>query len=220
MIRRVWIELVILILFILEFITNIMRFIGLGRRYYTKSNRIDGLVVVITGANSGIGKETALELSKRGARVVMACRNLERGLKAAKQIQDLLPNAMLDVMELDLSSFESINRFAYRLKKQHSIVDILINNAGIMACPLKRSVHNHELQFATNHLGHFLLTKQLLPLLATSSNPRVVTLSTIHHKRGRIFQDYDFRSQSYDPIEAYCQSKLANVLFRQNYQDE
>lgn len=147
--------------------------------------------------------------------VIMCCRNEASGQQAREDILKHNPNASLQVMQLDLASLNSVNFFADKLLGQEKKVDILVNNAGVMMCPPRKSADNYELQFATNHLGHFLLTQRLLPLLANSSDGRILNVSSVHHVRGRIFfDDIHFeRAGSYDPVEAYCQSKLANVLF-------
>ncbi|UXI18190.1 tRNA pseudouridine 38/39 synthase [Sarcoptes scabiei] len=216
-IRRLTIEFLTFVVFVVEFFTNILRFVGLGRRYYTKNYRLDGKVVLITGANSGIGKETAYQLCKRGAKVFLCCRDLIKGKEAIEDIRKRLNSKNeLHLMQLDLSSFRSINQFAIEMINLRIDVDILINNAGVMMCPRRMlSEDKHELQFATNHLGHFLLTHLILPLMTKSNDARILNVSSIHHIRGRInFGDLNFeKPNSYDPVDAYCQSKLANVLF-------
>lgn len=151
--RRFFVEFLTCILFVWEFTTNILRWFGLGRRYYQNTNRIDGSVVVVTGSNSGIGKETVYQLSKRGASVIMACRDIQKGQQAERDILTRNPNAALQVMQLDLSSLKSVNQFANEVCKRHPRVDILINNAGVMMCPKMKSQDDYELQFATNYLG-------------------------------------------------------------------
>lgn len=213
--RRIKIEILTVCLFIIEFFTNILRFIGLGRRYYKKDNRIDGKIVLITGANSGIGLEATYQLCKRGAKVVMCCRDLEKGRQAANNVRRRFRTADIDVRQLDLSCLSSIRQFGKTLADHYDRVDILINNAGVMMCPKRTtSSDGYELQFATNHLGHFLLTHYVLPLMINSDDGRIINVSSIHHIRGRIFfDDINFTKKPYDPVEAYCQSKLANVLF-------
>lgn len=215
--RRIKIETLTTCLFIIEFFTNILRFVGLGRRYYKKDNRIDGKIVLITGANSGIGLEATYQLCRRGAKVVMCCRDVEKGRQAANNVRRRFRTADIDVHQLDLSSFTSIRRFGKTLGDHYDRIDILINNAGVMMCPERTlSSDGYEIQFATNHLGHFLLTHYVLPLMIDSDDGRIINVSTIHHIRGRIFFDdinFTKKPSSYDPVEAYCQSKLANVLF-------
>lgn len=151
--RRVYIELLTCVLFVNEFFTNILRWIGLGRRYYRKTNRIPDHLAIVTGANGGIGKETVLQLVKRGATVIMGCRDITRGMNAARDILNEFPRGKLEVWKLDLASLDSVNRFVDKVEEKFTNVDILINNAAVMMCPKLKSEDNFELQFATNHLG-------------------------------------------------------------------
>jgi len=170
---------------------------------------MDGKVVLITGANTGIGLETAKDIYQRGAEVHLLCRNVEKAKKAAAEV-----GANAKVWELDLSSLASVRKCAHTLLRELTRVDVLVNNAGLMACPLSRTSEGHELQFATNHLGPFLLTKLLLPLLRKAPAARVVTVSSMAHKSGTIFfDDLAFNTIAYRPFKAYSQSKLANILF-------
>ncbi len=166
---------------------------------------------IVTGANSGIGLVTARELARAGARVVLACRDTRKGESAAKQIRDELPQAQIEVSALDLASLQSVREFAEHRAGEH--LDLLINNAGVMASPYRQSADGFELQLATNHLGHFALTGLLLaPLLATPG-ARVVTVSSSAHRIGKIrFEDLQSEG-SYQRWRAYGQSKLANLLF-------
>ncbi|KAI5621551.1 retinol dehydrogenase 13, partial [Silurus asotus] len=176
--------------------------------------RLDGRTVVITGANTGIGKETAQDMAKRGARVVMACRDLSRAEKAAEEIRCSTGNGNVVVRHLDLASFFSVRQFAQEYIATEERLDILINNAGVMMCPHSLTVDGHETQFAVNHLGHFLLTVLLLDMLKTSAPSRVVNVSSIAHKGGKIhFNDLNFSKTPYDSLVSYRQSKLANILF-------
>ena len=170
-----------------------------------------GRTAVVTGANSGLGLVTALELARAGATVLMACRNLEKGAAAADQIRAAVPNAQVEVVELDLSSLESVRQFADRLDADQ--LDLLVNNAGIMWVPQQRSADGFELQFGTNHLGHFALTGRLLARLNRAPAPRVVTLSSNEHRRGHIHFDDLQLDRRYGPRRAYRQSKLANAAF-------
>ncbi|CAH8306501.1 unnamed protein product [Eruca vesicaria subsp. sativa] len=179
-----------------------------------------GLTAIVTGASSGIGVETARVLALRGVHVVMAVRNTASGAKVKQDILNQVPSAKLDVMELDLSSMESVRRFASDYKSTGLPLNILINNAGIMACPFMLSKDNIELQFATNHLGHFLLTKLLLDTMKNTSieskrEGRIVNLSSEAHRfsypEGVRFDKINDVS-SYSSIQAYGQSKLCNVL--------
>jgi NAD(P)-dependent dehydrogenase (short-subunit alcohol dehydrogenase family) len=170
-----------------------------------------GRTAVVTGANSGLGYFTSLELARAGATVVMACRNLQKGEAAAAEIRAAVPQARVTVAELDLGSLESVRRFAADLPGDS--LDLLINNAGIMMTPQRRTSDGFELQFGTNHLGHFALTGLLLARLMQGTDPRVVTLSSLEHKAGHLhFDDLDLAG-SYAPRKAYRQSKLANATF-------
>jgi len=176
---------------------------------------------VITGANSGIGFETARQLVKQGALVVMACRKLDDGNGAAAQIRSALPAARLEVRALDLQRLESVRAFARQFSDEHASLHGLVNNAGVMNPPLTRTPAGFELQFGVNHLGHFLLTALLTPVLKASAPSRIVNLSSAYHDRamGRDgvihFDDPNYTSRKYDGWEAYAQSKLANVLHAQ-----
>jgi NAD(P)-dependent dehydrogenase (short-subunit alcohol dehydrogenase family) len=170
-----------------------------------------GRTAVITGANSGIGLEAARELARAGAHVVMACRDTTKGDAAADAIRKELPSAELEVAALDLASLDSVRAFAGRYP--HERLDLLINNAGVMAPPYTKTIDGFELQFATNHLGHFALTGLLLDKLLATPHARVVTVSSTAHKMGRIdFEDLQ-SERSYRRWGAYGQSKLANLLF-------
>ena len=175
--------------------------------------RLDGKVVVITGANTGIGKVCAKELSRRGAKVIMLCRSLERGEAAARDIRG--EGGEILVEQMDLSSFKSIRACAEKLNQNLDNIDILLNNAGVMGCPLTRTEDGLEMHIGTNHFGHFLLTDLLLPLLHKGGGgTRVVNVSSMGHQAGQMcFDDINFNKLKYEPIKAYFQSKLANVLF-------
>ncbi|XP_061390412.1 retinol dehydrogenase 13-like [Musca vetustissima] len=182
---------------------------------YCKTNRIDGKIVIITGCNTGIGKETALELARRGARIYMACRDYNRCEKARQDIIYETGNSKIFNRRLDLSSLQSVREFAEQFKKEEERLDILINNAGIMATPRKLTVDGYEQQFAVNHLGHFLLTNLLLDHLKAAAPSRIIVVSSWMYALGRI-QTEDLNSEkSYNDFRAYAQSKLANVLFTQ-----
>jgi NAD(P)-dependent dehydrogenase (short-subunit alcohol dehydrogenase family) len=170
-----------------------------------------GRTALITGANSGIGLEAARELARAGAHVVMACRDTAKGEAAADAIRKELPTAELDVAALDLASLDSVRAFAGGLA--HERLDLLINNAGVMAPPYTKTRDGFELQFATNHLGHFALTGLLLEKLLATPGARVVTVSSTAHKMGRIDFDDLQSERSYQRWRAYGQSKLANLLF-------
>ena len=170
-----------------------------------------GRNAVVTGANSGIGLVTALELARAGATVVLACRNVQKGAAAVKEIREAAPSAQVEVRELDLSSLDSVRRFADALDVDG--LDLLVNNAGIMWMPQGRTDDGFELQFGTNHLGHFALTGLLLARLNRAEAPRVVTVSSNEHKRGHIDFDDLQSERRYGPRKAYRQSKLANTAF-------
>ena len=177
-----------------------------------------GRRALITGANSGIGYYTALELARKGANVLLACRNKAKGEAALARLKVEVPGARAEMVLLDLASLESVRRFAEAEDALGIPLDLLINNAGVMA-PKRRleTVDGFEVQFGTNVLGHFALTALLLPALERaakgSQRPRVVTLASIAHKTGRLDFD-DLQSASlYSPMGAYRQSKLANLMF-------
>ena len=171
-----------------------------------------GRVAVVTGANTGIGFETARVLARRGARVVLACRSVARGREAAERIADS-PAGAPEVVELDLGSLASVSRAAEQLRDSHPRVDLLINNAGVMDVPYGTTEDGFERHLGINHLGHFALTGLLLPQLVSVPGSRVIVLGSIVHTRGRIdFDDLAF-AQDYKPSRGYARSKLANLLF-------
>ena len=172
-----------------------------------------GRTAVVTGANSGLGLVTGLELTRHGARVILACRNLERGERALEAIRAQVPDADAEVAALDLSSLDSVRAFAGRLGEHSDRVDLLVNNAGVMGTPRRQSADGYELQLATNHLGHFALTGLLLGSMEGREDARVVTLSSTAHRMGRINFDNLQGERRYFRWRAYGQSKLANLLF-------
>lgn len=172
-----------------------------------------GRIVVITGANSGVGYESALALARKGARVVMACRNLDKARQARQTLLQAVPDAAVDVLALDLGSLASVRAFAETFNARYNRLDILMNNAGIMATDYGKTTDGFELQLGTNHLGHFALTGLLLPRLLETPHSRVVTVSSGVYLIGRINFD-DLQSEKrYERWSAYSQSKLANLLF-------
>ena len=172
-----------------------------------------GRVAVITGANTGLGYETAAALAERGARVVLAVRNLDKGKDAAARITARSPHADVALAELDLTSLESVRAAAEQLRAEHDRIDLLINNAGVMFTPKGTTKDGFELQFGTNHLGHFALTGLLLDRLLPVAGSRVVTVSSMGHRFGRIrFDDLQWE-RGYSRVGAYGQAKLANLLF-------
>ena len=172
-----------------------------------------GRVAVVTGANSGIGLIAAQELARAGAEVVLACRNADKAAAAESSIREEAPQASVSVEALDLSSLDSVRAFAERFAASHDALDLLINNAGLMAPPRAETAEGFELQIGTNHLGHFALTGLLLERLEGRKDARVVTLSSTAHKIGKINFDDLQSERRYGRWRAYCQSKLANILF-------
>ena len=171
-------------------------------------------LAVVTGANTGLGFETAQALAARGATVVLAVRNVEKGKQAAARIAAAAPGATVTVQELDLSSLDSVRAAAAELRAGHPRIDLLICNAGVMYPPKQTTTDGFELQFGTNHLGHFALTGLLLEQMLPVPGSRVVTVSSVGHRmRARInFDDLQWE-RSYSRVRAYGQSKLANLMF-------
>jgi NAD(P)-dependent dehydrogenase (short-subunit alcohol dehydrogenase family) len=173
-----------------------------------------GRVAVVTGANTGLGFETARGLAARGASVVLAVRDVEKGKRAAARIAEAAPGADVTVQELDLTSLESVRAAAAELRAKHPKIDLLINNAGVMTPPKQTTRDGFELQFGTNHLGHFALTGLLLDLLLPVPGSRVATVSSLGHRFGAGIRFDDLQwERSYNPVAAYGQSKLANLMF-------
>ncbi|MEP7134500.1 MAG: oxidoreductase [Chloroflexota bacterium] len=172
-----------------------------------------GKVVIVTGGNSGIGYEAALALAGKNAQVILAVRSMDKGEEAAQAIRQRYPQAQVIVMALDLSDLKSVRAFAENFLKQYKRLDILINNAGVMALPKRKTADGFEMQFGTNHLGHFALTGLLLPVLKVTPNGRIVTVSSGVHVSGDIHFDDLQWEKTYDRWGAYAQSKLANLLF-------
>jgi NAD(P)-dependent dehydrogenase (short-subunit alcohol dehydrogenase family) len=173
-----------------------------------------GRTAVVTGANTGIGLETARMLAEKGANVVLACRDLGKAKAALEVIVAKKPAGKVTVEALDLSDLDAVSAFAKAFAVAHERLDLLINNAGVMVPPLGRTKQGHELQLGTNHLGHFALTGHLLPLLERTEGSRVVVVSSTAQSAGSIdFDDLDWKRRSYSPWRAYGQSKLANMMF-------
>ncbi len=174
-----------------------------------------GRMAVVTGANGGLGFETALALAGARAKVIIAARNADRGRAAVARIKAIHPQAAVTFEALDLADLASVASFATRMADCHGSIDLLVNNAGVASPPRRKTTADgFELQFGTNHLGHFALTARLLPLLRRGANPRVVTLSSVMHKVGRIdFDDLQWQRRRYSPINSYSSSKLANLMF-------
>ena len=181
----------------------------------TSQAKLDGKTVVVTGANSGIGLETAVDMAKRNARVILACRSEERGEAAVADVKKRSGNNNVVFVQLDLGSLDSVRTFAAKILKDEPHIDILINNAGVMMLP-KRSLttDGFEMQFGVNHLGHFLLTNLLLDRIKETPRARIVNLSSSAQGFAGKFNFDNLNSEhSYSPSAAYCASKLANVLF-------
>jgi len=192
--------------------------IGLIKRYcngpaFTEKVNLQGKYVIVTGANTGIGKICSWEMAKRGAFVVMACRDEKKGREALKEVKEKSGSNNTELMILDLADLSSVRRFSEEYHKRYERLDILLNNAGVMACPQWKTKDGFEMQLGTNHLGHFLLTNLLLDLLKKSHPSRIVNVSSTSHYRGDIHFDDLMLEKKYAPTLAYSQSKLANVLF-------
>ncbi|GFO11142.1 retinol dehydrogenase-like protein [Plakobranchus ocellatus] len=180
--------------------------------FYTGKERITGKTVVITGANTGIGKETAKDLARRGGRIICACRDMTKGEKAVQEVIEETGNNNVVCRKLDLSSFESIREFAKKFNESEDRLDILINNAGIMWCPRMLTKDGYEMQLGTNHFGHFLLTNLLIDKLKSSAPSRIINVSSLGHMTGKINFDDLNAEKSYGRHVCYSQSKLANIL--------
>ncbi|MGH1341883.1 MAG: oxidoreductase [Nannocystales bacterium] len=182
---------------------------------WTEANIPDlaGKTIVITGANSGLGLETTHMLSGRGAHVVMACRTESKAEAAMKQVRAQHPKASVEFIPLNLADLASVRAFAASFQEAHAKLDVLINNAGVMALPRTETADGFEMQLGTNHFGHFALTGALMPRLLETPAARVVTVSSLMHKVGSMrFEDLHGK-RAYDKWRAYSQSKLANLLF-------
>ncbi|XP_065209980.1 retinol dehydrogenase 11-like [Planococcus citri] len=181
--------------------------------------RLDGKTAIVTGSNTGIGKITAREFYRIGARVILACRDAEKAAKAVDDIKETVksednqPLGELVIKKLDLGSLLSIKECAKDILQSEERINILVNNAGVMMCPKSKTADGFELQFGTNHLGHFLFTCLLLPRIRHSTPARIVNVSSLAHKKGRIHFDDINLENGYTPFGAYAQSKLANLLF-------
>lgn len=182
------------------------------RKRYLNRKKLSGRIVVITGANSGIGYATAVDLAKRKAKVILACRDKTKGEEAVARIKKMSRSINVVFKPLDLSSFASVRQFARTILTAETRLDVLINNAGVMACPLWRTEDGLEMQFAVNYLGHFLLTHLLANLLKKSQG-KIINVTSYMYKMGHINFDDLNSEKSYDPWSAYYQSKLAMVLF-------
>ncbi len=179
---------------------------------------LSGKTIVVTGGNSGIGYEAALEFARKRAKVILACRDLGKARTAADRITASSASADVEVMALDLSSLASIRAFSDAFHVQHHALHVLCNNAGVMAIPYRLTTDGFEMQFGTNHLGHFALTGLLLDLLLATDGARVVNVASGAHRMGRMhFDDLQLKN-GYGKWRAYGQSKLANLLFTSELQ--
>ncbi len=176
---------------------------------------LSGKVIIVTGANSGIGFEAAKEFVRNGAEIILACRNMEKARKALDRLKNEVPDAKIEVIQLDLASLKSIHKFAENFKKNYSRLNVLVNNAGIMAVPYRKTEDGFESQVGINHLGHFAMTGLLFDLLASTAGARVVNVSSNGHRMGKMdFNNFIYEDgRGYSRFGAYGRSKLANLLF-------
>jgi len=174
-----------------------------------------GKTALITGGNKGLGFKSSLELSKKGVKVIISCRDIEAGLRAKHKIMAQVPEAKIEVFPLDLTDLLSINRFSEKVKQNFEKLDILLCNAGVVNLESRQLTKNGtEMHMATNHFGHFALTGKLLPLLLAAENSRVVVVSSLAYKSGTInFDDLNWEDREYNTFKCYGDSKLANLLF-------
>ena len=178
-----------------------------------------GKVVIVTGSSSGLGYETAKVLANKNATVIVAVRNEVKGNAAVEKIKVENPNADIQVMLVDLSNLESINKFAENFKEKFNRLDLLINNAVVMNPPYTKTKDGFELQFGTNHLGHFALTGLLIDLIKKTPNSRIVNVSSTAHKIGKLnFEDLNWETRRYNKMRSYGDSKLANLYFTNELQ--
>ena len=171
-----------------------------------------GKVAIVTGANSGLGFASAKALAEKGATVVMACRSEERGRKALRKVEKTAATEPV-LLQLDLSDLQSIRQFSEQFTRQYDQLDILMNNAGIMATPYDTTADGFEQQIGVNHLGHFALTGQLIELLLATPDSRIVNVSSLAARNGKLRTDSFQQPDGYEPWPAYSQSKLANLMF-------
>lgn len=172
-----------------------------------------GKTAIVTGANSGLGFETTKALAAKGATVIMACRNNNKATQAAADIRKDVPQAKLELRQLDLADLASVRTFAKTFKAENQQLHLLINNAGVMIPPFSKSKDGFEIQFAANHLGHFALTGLLLDVIMATPQARVVNVSSAAHRQGTMDWDNLQSEKGYKPWQAYGRSKLANLLF-------
>lgn len=185
----------------------------MSNRTAEKMPDLEGKTAVVTGANSGLGFEATRKLAEHNAEVIMACRIKEKGLDAKEKIESEIEKADLRVMQVDLASLNSIQEFSKEFSSEYEKLDLLFNNAGVMAIPRRETKDGFEYQFGVNHLGHFALTAQLMEALKKAEEARIISQTSIAHENGEInFEDINHEKQ-YDRMQAYSDSKLANLLF-------
>ncbi len=173
-----------------------------------------GRIAIVTGSNTGIGYEAARVLAEKGAIVILACRNAAKGQTAVEKIKADNTQSKVEMMTLDLSDQESVQAFAKAFKQKFDRLDLLINNAGVMIPPYSKTKDGFELQFGTNHLGHFALTGLLIDLIKKTPNARIVNVSSLAHKRGKLnFDDLQWEKRPYKAMQAYSDSKISNLYF-------
>ncbi len=171
-------------------------------------------VAVVTGANAGLGYEVTLGLARAGMRVIMACRSLERAARAREQMLDVAPDARLEIIQLDTSEIDSIQRFVEQFHEQVGRLDLLVNNAGIVGSPVPRNSQGYEMHLATNYLGPFALTGGLLPLFDDGAPGRIVNVGSLGHRLGKFdLEDLNWDRRPYQEMPAYSHSKLALLMF-------
>ena len=174
---------------------------------------LTGKIIIITGANNGLGLENTKEFARKNATIIMACRNMTKGQNAIAKVTKEIPQAKVELMELDLANLSSVKQFVTSFKKKYSKLDILLNNAGIMMVPYRKTVDGFESQIGTNHLGHFALTALLFDVLYQTPGSRIINVSSDAHNFGKMdWNDFMFEN-NYGRVKAYGRSKLANLLF-------
>jgi len=179
---------------------------------------LTGKVAIITGANAGLGFEASKQLARKGAAVIVACRNIQRATAAIQELKKELPKSDIEFIQLDLASLRSIRSFVETFSSKYDRLDILLNNAGIMFGPYLKTEDGFESTIGTNFLGHFALTGMLMNVLKQTPNSRVVNVSSLAHQSGKINFDDLMSEVKYEPGKAYSQSKLANILFTNELQ--
>ena len=180
----------------------------------TNIPNMTGKTAIVTGGNSGVGFETAIELARHGATTIIACRSTSRGEWALRRIREFVHVSQVELMHLDLGDLASVGAFAESFKAEYECLDLLVNNAGIMATPYRATADGFESQFGTNHLGHFALTAGLLPVIAAAPSSRVINVSSLAHRGEKIdTENLQTGNRNYNRWRAYGRSKLANLLF-------